>query len=515
MRKCVDEGRDCILPPSDSQTVLSAFDSSDETLRNRERYITELHDKIAYLEKRLVEERRMSEEERQKLEEELAAAKMELEMKLREEGKFSEEDKHFYGIYEAEATKQQDCCKLCNVKEEHCDTSCIVCGHRRSHHQERLKCSVCSCDSFEKGKDGKCSQRQCSHPKEKHLMIIICEQCKKCNGYKKHMICSSHAYPKAVLIKKCKSGNIHSIFNGRRCKTTSATSCWWYFLCSKCEMIFSAKETKFAEILAHQSYGDYHDKEGMIRQVDADVLLINTFRALPQSVRFGQFEHCCQEGHKCREVYPKFQSWVIHAKKKLLTMTKCTQEFVTPAEAGIQLFHFNASFPEAHLVEFPIICDVEVRGQSHLLIYAQIPPFYWAFLLDKDCATIIGLDDFPRVIDIINTKLAKKRNEFFSVEGSDAHTWDVHSRGWQKKIDDKHKEWVQANKKLTTMQEESIDDPNLRKPVECKDAEVKSMYSDLLKMKDEHVAQDKLVLVFAYLSDHCLSVPVDVPIFST
>lgn len=531
----VSKSEGCTLSHSASKTLLSTLVSKQNIISKLEVTIAEWQVEINRLQRRLDDQVEKQHDLRQenlelqqknlKLEQEIhelqekvkdAEKKLRLErMKLTEEEKLSADDKHFYRIYEAEANRQQDCCKLCNVTEEHCDPSCVVCGHQRSHHGDRLKCSSCSCSGFIKGKGGVCSRLDCSHLKESHL-TRRCERCDNCSGYLKHTIAKSHAYPRAVLIKKCTSNSVHSIFDGRRGETMCASSCKWYLLCTKCEIMFSSKERSFADMFDHQSYGDYQDKEGMIRQIDADVLLINTFRALPQSVRFGRFQDCRCEGHKCQEVYCKFQSWIIRTKKKLLTPTRCTQEFVSLANAGVQLFNFNASFPEAHLVEFPIICDVTVHGQSYSVIYAQIPPFYWAFSLDDEATTITRLGPhFPRLVDVMNTELSRKREEFFSVEGSSAHTWDVDSRRWQKKIHDQREEWEQKHLKLTEMKKASLDTPQCRKEVECRKDDEEKMYKQLLKVRDEHVPRDKLALVFAYLSDHCLSVSVDGPIFYT
>ena len=155
-----------------------------------------------------------------------------------------------------------------------------------------------------------------------------------------------------------------------------------------------------------------------------------------------------------------------------------------------------------------------MHGQSHPIIYAQIPPFYWAFSLEEDVATVMGLSPhFPAVIEAMNTELAKKRDSFFSTEGSRAHAWQEGSVERQREIQELRKKWDEENSKLTEMKRASLDTPQGRKELKSKQEEVDALYKKLEKMIDKHLPRDKLTLFFSYLPDHCLTITVDAPIF--
>ena len=69
------------------------------------------------------------------------------------------------------------------------------------------------------------------------------------------------------------------------------------------------------------------------------------------------------------------------------------------------LFHISHPevSPDDHWIEFPIICKVHFESvqRSHYVIFAQIPPFYWAFPLPAES------QDVPNTIsdDMITSKM--------------------------------------------------------------------------------------------------------------
>ena len=102
MRKHVNSDEDCVLSPADSQTVLIAYDTIFDGTRELESFNAKLFTENEHLQA-----------SRDKLHKELEDCKVKKVQEL------SEADAKFYTIYEAEASHQQDCCKLCDITEEH------------------------------------------------------------------------------------------------------------------------------------------------------------------------------------------------------------------------------------------------------------------------------------------------------------------------------------------------------------------------------------------------------------
>ena len=433
-------------------------------------------------------------------EKELSEARNEIERLEKERQMLSEEDEKFLAIYEAEAEHQPDCCKLCNAKEIHGDPKCMNCGHSQSSHRERC---YCGCTEFKGEKKGMCSE--CSHPRAQHTKKR-CTSCGNCGGFEKHTIALSHAYPKAVLTQICGDEDICSIFDGRRYEAVTAATCKRHQLCTKCELSFSTKEARFAERL-QGCLSDPPCDDGEEGQVDADVLLLSTFRAFQHSVRYGQFKICCKDGHTCKKVYHKIRSWIVRAKKAIL-------DSAAPEVTGIHHISTVTPIPPKHLSEFPIVCEVEVQGQCYPIIYAQIPPFYWAYSLDENPTITETLRvNFAEVIEVVNAELVNQREIFFADDVQACH-WKEESCKKQTEIETKKFEWNELSDEVTKMKKDCAQHgkfPHTHRKVKEKETKEREAYNALHTLQTNHVPLEGLVLVIAYLSPHCLKVKIDAP----
>ena len=533
MQRSADREEGCTLRHSESKKLINLIDSLNNDVAKKEERITYLHNKVDQVQLKLqslcdehnvqnvdqlqlklqslcdehnvenVDQLQLKlqslRDEQDEIKKELSEALNKIARLENEQQMLSKEDEKFLAIYEAEAERQPDCCKLCNAKEIHGDPYCMNCGHLQSSHRER--CS-CDCTEFKGEKKGNCSE--CSHPRAQHTKKR-CTSCDNCGGFEKHTIALSHAYPKAVLKQICGDENIRSIFDGRRYEAVTAATCKRHQLCTKCELSFSTIEGRFAERL-QGCLSDPPCDDGQIRQV----LLFSTFRAFQHSVRYGQFKICYEDGHACKKVYHKIRSWIVRAKKAIL-------DSAAPKVTGIHHISTVTPIPPKHLSEFPIVCEVEVQDQCYPIIYAQIPPLYWAYSLDENPTITETLRvNFAEVIEVVNAELVNERKIFFAEDVQACH-WKEESCKKQTEIETKKFEWNELSDEVTKMKKDCAQCfqpekfPHTHGQVKEKEHKEREAYNALHTLQINHVPLEGLVLVIAYLSSHCLKVKIDAP----
>lgn len=120
----------------------------------------------------------------------------------------------------------------------------------------------------------------------------------------------------------------------------------------------------------------------------ADLFLVYTYRALCHNVNvfhYGGFDRTseCKCGELAHHLHD-FLKRAHHLSKRhawiRIDEANMKSNLISPKEAGI-LFHIDRSQRD-HFIEFPVICKVTSFGdEDFIIIFAQIPLYYWAFPL--------------------------------------------------------------------------------------------------------------------------------------
>ena len=282
--------------------------------------------------------------------------------------------------------------------------------------QERLEHVKALIEMLTYGTQGKCG---------------VCKQNSK--------IIDSHPYSRVVL-ETVLGANYSGILDLQQDTLMQPSSCKWKHLCSTCDKATGIEENKFKNYLADVLKNPVNVFSGMIPLSHADLFHVYTFRALHHNVDIHHYIPGCEEQEcTCTELFHSlndFRKRAHHLSQPFVWKDRPSDESITPSEAGL-LFHVQHT--EDHWLEFPLICKVnfETYQRSHYLIFAQIPPFYWAFPLPlnkqnvphaitedkKNSKILVDMHypealrdaehlskDFERIIAEINKELEAKRS---------------------------------------------------------------------------------------------------------
>ena len=208
----------------------------------------------------------------------------------------------------------------------------------------------------------------------------------KCGVCKENSkIIESHPYSRVVL-ETVLGANYSGILDLQQDTLIQPSSCKWKHLCGSCDKATGNEEKKFKDYLANVLKNPKSAVSKTIPLSHADLFHVYTFRALHHNVDTHHYIPGCEEQEcTCTELFHSlndFRKRAHHLSQPFVWKDRPSDESITitPSEAGL-LFHVQHT--EDHWLEFPLICKVnfEHNQRSHYLIFAQIPPFYWAFPL--------------------------------------------------------------------------------------------------------------------------------------
>ena len=165
------------------------------------------------------------------------------------------------------------------------------------------------------------------------------------------------------------------------------SSCKWKHLCGKCDSATGIEEKRFKDYLESVLEGRETVTSAKILLSRADLFHVYTFRALLRNVDMHHYipgiekssECSCSELFHCLN---NFRNRAHHLSRPFIWEDRPEDQLIDPFQAGM-LYHVCLSEVSCdHWIEFPLICKVCLEsGGSHFIIFAQIPPFYWAFPL--------------------------------------------------------------------------------------------------------------------------------------
>jgi hypothetical protein len=210
-------------------------------------------------------------------------------------------------------------------------------------------------------------------------------KCGVCSKASKTII-ESHPYSKVVLETVLK-GNYSGIWDLQQDKPMEPSSCKWKHLCVECDNATGIEERNFKDYLESVLEGCETATSEKIRRSHADLFHVYTFRALLRNVDTHHYVQEKDQDCSCSELlHPlnNFRKRAHHLSKPFIWKDRLDDDqLIDPFQAGM-LYHVRLSTSD-HWIEFPVICKVHLEsGSSHFIIFAQIPPFYWAFPLPLD-----------------------------------------------------------------------------------------------------------------------------------
>ena len=295
--------------------------------------------------------------------------------------------------------------------------------------------------------------------------------------FKPQLVIESHAYSKIVLQTACR-GNYKAFWDVAANHAKTPTECKWLQLCQGCDSATGYAEKDFNEVLfevmenAAKYYPSKHDIKRIRIQTDhGDLFFVYTFRALCHNIAIEHYRENVG-GCSCKNLLPAIEAFLTkahHLSHRSIWMQHDGSDHETPAvyidpsEAGMLFKLEHNPVPDHHLIEFPVIVKVAfTRGNTRIsssearslalpesctIIFAQIPPFYWAFPLVepadtgkefdinhsktaqklvckklKDEAELL-LPLFSNIIEAINNTLNRNRDKTVFKEGSEAKLW--------------------------------------------------------------------------------------------
>ena len=211
-------------------------------------------------------------------------------------------------------------------------------------------------------------------------------ECGVC-GMASKVIIESHPYSKVVL-ETIFGANYFGILDLQQDKSMEPSSCRWRHLCGECDSATGIEEKRFKDYLEDVLEGRINATSGKIFQSHADLFHVYTFRALLRNVNTHHYVQEKDQQCSCSELlHPlnNFRKRAHHLSKPFIWKNRPEDQLIDPFQAGM-LFHVSPCdtvSTSGHWIEFPVICKVrlEPSGSSHFIIFAQIPPFYWAFPL--------------------------------------------------------------------------------------------------------------------------------------
>ena len=330
---------------------------------------------------------------------------------------------------------------------------------------ENRKCRIC----YREPNPDLCAL--CHTSKAEHTSGI------KCKKFKPQLVIESHAYSRIVLQTAC-CGNYKAIWDVAANHAKTPTECKWLQLCHGCDSATGYAEKDFNDVLfevmenAAEYYPSKHDIKRIRIQTDhGNLFYVYTFRALCHNIAIEHYRQNVS-GCSCNNILPAIEAFLTkahHLSHRSIWMQHDGSDHETPAvyidpsEAGMLFKLEHNPVPDHHLIEFPVIVKVAfTKGNSRIsssearslalpesctIIFAQIPPFYWAFPLVepadmskefdinhsktaqklvckklKDEAELL-LPLFSNIIEAINNTLNRNRDKTVFKEGSEAKQW--------------------------------------------------------------------------------------------
>lgn len=155
----------------------------------------------------------------------------------------------------------------------------------------------------------------------------------------------------------------------------------------------------------------------------ADLFHVYTFRALLRNVDTHHYipeknQECtcgCSELLHCLN---NFRKRAQHLSRPFIWKDRPEDQLIDPFQAGM-LYHVCTS-DSGHWIEFPLICKVHLEsGSTHFIIFAQIPPFYWAFPLpveEQDVPVVIP-DDMISSAVVVETHYKEAMDDASRLSG--------------------------------------------------------------------------------------------------
>ncbi len=180
--------------------------------------------------------------------------------------------------------------------------------------------------------------------------------------------------------------------------------------CGKCDNSTSAWEGAFSEQFTTGTirYG-VDDKD-----VTKEILLIQMFRGSILSIDLRHFMEC----HSCNRYLKDVGESMVELMR--LHEAACEKSWAEVTEQCQQLkpVVYRSTTTIGGRVLFPIVINVVGFG---LILYAQIPPFYWA-LPAPNCERQLTAIEFASIVRQIATKCSEEETEFFEREAA-AREW--------------------------------------------------------------------------------------------
>ena len=231
-------------------------------------------------------------------------------------------------------------------------------------------------------------------------ICVVCDQPQTSHDiqddhkFKERKLIESHPYTQAVL-ENFFGADFFGIWDYLQDRRLKPSTCKWKHLCYTCDSATTNAERNFLEVLetalSNPSQFKYRTSSGYEILVEhADLFHVYTYRALCHNVDIFHYSTCDEKKQQCscNQLFFPLHKFLMRARRishPLNWSKKNSKEYTSPAEAGMlfQIIPSTAPGFQDHLIEFPLICRVEVTSLNKeiAVVFGQIPPFYWAFLL--------------------------------------------------------------------------------------------------------------------------------------
>ena len=270
-------------------------------------------------------------------------------------------------------------------------------------------------------------------------------------------IIESHPYTRVVL-ETAFGANYSGIFDLQEGHKMQPSSCRWKHMCAECDRATGEEENKFKNDLESVLDGSTSIVSEEISLSHADLLHIYIFRALLRNVDIHHYIPDCEKNQVCTcsdLLHPlnDFLKRAHHLSKPIIWKDRPNdpETKLTPSEAGMLYHVCHTEVPPSHWIEFPLICKVhfESEQRSHHIIFAQIPPFYWAFPLplhtEQDVPDCFS-EDLMTSADLVKahykevTDIADQLSKYFELIIAEINK-ELEQRRKQLLLDDRLRKW--------------------------------------------------------------------------